>query len=145
MWQNIETQDDINDFMNRIVGFHDSCIVGLHYKSGNFLEENGAMYLATEPYMYITFHSQIADFSAFEIELGMLDKFSINLDLKYTLEIYDALFEKRDDGFYWYSDENGRYHIEHGHYHIEHGHDNVNYWFRCQTIRWRKIPLTKQA
>lgn len=138
MWQNIETQDDINDFMNRIVGFHDSCIVGLHYKSGNFLEENGAMYLATEPYMYITFHSQIADFSAFEIELGMLDKFSINLDLKYTLEIYDALFEKRDDGFYWYSDENGRYHIEHG-------HDNVNYWFRCQTIRWRKIPLTKQA
>ena len=89
------------------------------------------MYLATEPYMYITFHSQMAKFPAFEMELGMLDRFSIMFDLKYTLEIYDVLFEKRDDGFYWYSDE--------------YADENANYWFRCQTIRWREIPLANQS
>ena len=34
------------------------------------------------------------------------------------------------------NDENGRYPIKNG-------HENVNYWFRCQTIRWREIPLAK--
>ena len=138
MWHELNSQNDIDNFMKETAGFHDSCIVEMHYKSGNFVEESGAMCLATEPYMYITFHSQMAKFPAFEMELGMLDRFSIMFDLKYTLEIYDVLFEKRDDGFYWYSDENGRYHIENG-------HENVNYWFRCQTIRWREIPLANQS
>ena len=86
------------------------------------------MCLATEPYMYITFHSQMAKFPAFEMELGMLDRFAINLNLGYTLEIYNATFEKRDDGSYWYSDE--------------YADKDANYRFRCPTIRWREIPLT---
>ena len=32
------------------------------------------------------------------------------------------------------NDENGRYSIKNG-------NENVNYWFRCQTIRWREVPL----
>ena len=138
MWHELNSQNDIDNFMKETAGFHDSCIVELNYKSGSFVKEDGAMCLATEPYMYITFHSQMANFPAFEMELGMLDRFAINLNLGYTLEIYNATFEKRDDGFYWYSDENGRYHIENG-------HENVNYWFRCQTIRWREIPLVNQS
>jgi hypothetical protein lmonocytFSL_02678 len=138
MWHELNSQNDIDNFMKETAGFHDSCIVELNYKSGSFVKEDGAMCLATEPYMYITFHSQMAKFPAFEMELGMLDRFAINLNLGYTLEIYNATFEKRDDGFYWYSDENGRYHIENG-------HENVNYWFRCQTIRWREIPLVNQS
>jgi len=138
MWHELNSQNDIDNFMKETAGFHDSCIAEMHYKSGSFVKEDGAMCLATEPYMYITFHSQMANFPAFEMELGMLDRFAINLNLGYTLEIYNATFEKRDDGFYWYSDENGRYHIENG-------HENVNYWFRCQTIRWREIPLVNQS
>ena len=61
----------------------------------------------------------------------MLDRFSIMFDLKCTLEIYDVLFEKRDDGFYWYSDE--------------YADEDANYWFRCQSIRWREIPLANQS
>ena len=83
--------------------------------------------------MYILF--QLNKFRCLEMELDMLDRFAINLNLKCSFEIYEARFEKRDDGFYWYSDENGRYHIENG-------QENVNYWFRCQTVRWREIPLT---
>ena len=84
--------------------------------------------------MYILF--QLNKFRCLEMELDMLDRFAINLNLKCSFEIYEARFEKRDDGFYWYSDENGRYHIENG-------QENVNYWFRCPTIRWREIPLAK--
>ena len=131
MWHELNSQNDIDNFMKETAGFHDSCIVELNYKSGNFVEESGAMYLTTEPYMYITFHSQMAKFPAFEMELGMLDRFSIMFDLKCTLEIYDVLFEKRDDGFYWYSDE--------------YADEDANYWFRCQSIRWREIPLANQS
>ena len=128
MWHELNSQNNIDNFMKETAGFHDSCIVEMHYKSGSFVKEDGAMCLATEPYMYITFHSQMAKFPAFEMELGMLDRFAINLNLGYTLEIYNATFEKRDDGFYWYSDE--------------YADEDANYWFRCQTIRWREIPLT---
>ena len=92
MWHELNSQNDIDNFMKETAGFHDSCIVEMHYKSGSFVKEDGAMCLATEPYMYITFHSQMAKFPAFEMELGMLDRFSIMFDLKCTLEIYDVLF-----------------------------------------------------
>ena len=54
-----------------------------------------------------------------------------NLNLKCSFEIYEARFEKKEDGFYWYSDE--------------YADEDANYWFRCQTIRWREIPLTNQS
>ena len=69
----------------------------------------------------------MANFPKFEMELGLVDKFSINLHLDGSLEIYEATFKKKDDGFYWYSDE--------------YANGNSNYWFRCQTIRWRELPL----
>ena len=85
------------------------------------------MVMVTEPYIYITFHSQMATFPKFEMELGLVDKFSINLHLDNSLEIYEATFKKKDDGFCWYSDE--------------YANGNSSYWCRCQTIRWRELPL----
>ena len=52
MWHELNSQNDIDNFMKETAGFHDSCIVELHYKSGSFVKEDGAMCLATEPYMY---------------------------------------------------------------------------------------------
>ena len=127
MWNELKSKNDIDIFMNEIISFHDTCVVELRYKSGTFVKEDRNMCMINKPYMYIIFHSQIANFLSFEMELGMLDKFSINLDLDRSLEVYDATFEKKDDGFYWYSDV--------------YADDKSNYMFRCQTIRWRKIPL----
>ena len=79
--------------------------------------------------MYILF--QLNKFRCLEMELDMLDRFAINLNLKCSFEIYEARFEKKEDGFYWYSDE--------------YADEDANYWFRCQTIRWREIPLTNQS
>ena len=41
------------------------------------------------------------------------------------------VYLKKEDGFYWYSDE--------------YADEDANYWFRCQTIRWREIPLANQS
>ena len=127
MWHELKSQNDIDAFMKSVASFHDACITGLSYTSGTYVNDDNAMVMVTEPYIYITFHSQMANFPKFEIELGLVDKFSINLHLDNSLEIYEATFKKKDDGFYWYSDE--------------YANGNSSYWFRCQTIRWRELPL----
>ena len=65
------------------------------------------------------------------MKLEGVDRFSINLNLSSSLEIYDIKFEKRKDGFYWYSDADYN--------------EDSSCWFRCQTIRWRVAPYSKQA
>ena len=127
MWHELKSQNDIDAFMKSVAFFHDACIAGLSYTSGTYVNDDNAMVMLTEPYIYITFHSQMANFPKFEMELGLVNKFSINLHLDNSLEIYEATFKKKDDGFYWYSDE--------------YANGNSNYWFRCQTIRWRELPL----
>ena len=131
MWHELKSQNDIDTFMKSVASFHDACIAGLSYTSGTYVNDDNAMVMVTEPYIYITFHSQMANFPKFEMELGLVDKFSINLHLDGSLEIYEATFKKKDDGFYWYSDE--------------YANGNSNYWFRCQTIRWRELPLLKSS
>ena len=111
MWHELKSQNDIDAFMKSVASFHDACITGLSYTSGTYVNDDNAMVMVTEPYIYITFHSQMANFPKFEMELGLVDKFSINLHLDNSLEIYEATFKKKDDGFYWYSDEyaNGQF------------------------------------
>ena len=127
MWHELKSQNDIDAFMKSVASFHDACITGLSYTSGTYVNDDNAMVMVTEPYIYITFHSQMANFPKFEMKLDLVDKFSINLNLDNSLEIYEATFKKKDDGFYWYSDE--------------YANGNSNYWFRCQAIRWRELPL----
>ena len=127
MWHELKSQNDIDAFMKSVASFHDACITGLSYTSGTYVNDDNAMVMVTEPYIYITFHSQMANFPKFEMELGLVDKFSINLHLDNSLEIYEATFKKKDGGFYWYSDE--------------YANGNSSYWCRCQTIRWRELPL----
>ena len=111
MWHELKSQNDIDAFMKSVASFHDACIAGLSYTSGTYVNDDNAMVMVTEPYIYITFHSQMANFPKFEMELGLVDKFSINLHLDGSLESYEATFKKKDDGFYWYSDEyaNGQF------------------------------------
>lgn len=127
MWKSINNQNDIDIFMKNINMFHDACIVDIQYKSGNYVQIEGKIFAQST--MHIVFHQTNQKSIDFEMELSLVDKFSINLDLKCSLEIYEATFQKKEDGFYWYSDE--------------YADENSNYWFRCQTIRWRELPLSE--
>ena len=95
MWHELKSQNDIDAFMKSVASFHDACITGLSYTSGTYVNDDNAMVMVTEPYIYITFHSQMANFPKFEMELGLVDKFSINLHLDNSLEIYEATFKKK--------------------------------------------------
>lgn len=116
-------------FMNQVNGFHDSYIVGLSYQSSKYLVSQSSITIASM--MCIVFGVNKKEFDKIEMELEGVDRFSINLNLSSSLEIYGVKFEKRNDGFYWYSDADCN--------------EDSSYWFRCQTIRWRVVPYSKQA
>ena len=124
MWKYLNNQNDVNDFMKQFNMFHDAYVLETKYITGTYEQTSTDIFVKST--MYILF--QLDKFRCLEMELDMLDRFAINLNLKCSFEIYEARFEKRDDGFYWYSDE--------------YADEDANYWFRCQTIRWREIPLT---
>ena len=130
MWNEIKSQEDIDLFMKQVLSFHDSCIRETHYISGTYIDKDGAMVMNTKPFMYIKFDTQrSSNFTWFEFELGGIDNFSIKINLNSTLDIYSATFFKKNDWFYWYSDE--------------YADENSEYMFRCQTIRWRMVPYSK--
>ena len=132
MWNEIKSQEDIDLFMKQVLSFHDSCIRETRYISGTYIDKDGAMVMNTNPFMYIKFDTQrSSNFTWFEFELGGIDNFSIKINLNSTLDIYSATFFKKNDWFYWYSDE--------------YADENSEYMFRCQTIRWRMVPYSKQV
>lgn len=131
MWNEIKSQEDIDLFMKQVLSFHDSCIRETRYISGTYIDKDGAMVMNTNPFMYIKFDTQrSSNFTWFEFELGGIDNFSIKINLNSTLDIYSATFFKKNDWFYWYSDE--------------YADENSEYMFRCQTIRWRILSYSKQ-
>ena len=132
MWNEIKSQEDIDLFMKQVLSFHDSCIRETRYISGTYIDKDGAMVMNTNPFMYIKFDTQrSSNFTWFEFELGGIDNFSIKINLNSTLDIYSATFFKKNDWFYWYSDE--------------YADENSEYMFRCQTIRWRILSYSKQT
>ena len=129
MWKDLNNQNDVDDFMKQFNMFHDAYAYMLEtkYITGTYEQTSEDIFVKST--MYILF--QLDKLRCLEMELDMLDQFALNLNLKCSFEIYEARFEKKEDGFYWYSDK--------------HGSEYANYWFRCQTIRWREIPLANQS
>ncbi len=131
MWHEIKSQEDIDAFMKDIVSFHDCCIREIRYISGMIADKEGAISMDGSHSMSIYFDTQASnDFIRFEMELGVVSKFSININPTDWLEIYDATFIKKEDGFYWHSDTYGEA-------------QDADYMFHCQTVRWRTLPNPK--
>ena len=51
-WSIIQSQTDIDALDQAICGFHDSCIVGLEYKSGSHVNRDGSMTISCKPEDY---------------------------------------------------------------------------------------------
>ena len=111
MWKDLNNQNDVDDFMKQFNMFHDAYMLETKYITGTYEQTSADIFIKST--MYILFQ---------------LDKLRC---LEMELDIYEARFEKKEDGFYWYSDE--------------YADEDANYWFRCQTIRWREIPLANQS
>ncbi|MCQ2446398.1 MAG: hypothetical protein MJ141_05925 [Clostridia bacterium] len=59
-WKEIRTESDIDEIMETLCDFHDSCIVSLSYKSGAFVDEERAMHFGSleDREISVIFHSQ---------------------------------------------------------------------------------------
>ncbi|EFR8995555.1 hypothetical protein H0276_002702 [Listeria monocytogenes] len=124
-WKKLETQVDIDELMQIVHDFHDSCINGLTYSSGTYVDEDYSMVMDTNPVVNLLIQKQSESMTNIELCLRGVTKFHINNDLDATLDILGARFIKHEGGFYWYSNEN-----------VE---DETKTTFVCKEISWRSI------
>jgi hypothetical protein len=103
MWNEIISENDLNDFLVRFGYFHDSCIKEIKYIGGAYVDE----YLSMNPInsdrtAKIIFQRQYCNPSVIEMEFIGLSQLSIYpQDDNYTCEIVDATMIKHDDYIYW--------------------------------------------
>ena len=66
MWNEIITETDARKFVNRVYGFHDSCIKELNYISGAYVAEDFGMYpLNTKRCLKLIIQSQMETVESF--------------------------------------------------------------------------------
>lgn len=94
MWNELRTQQEIDNFMKEIIGFHDSCIKEMKYSSGAYVDKNLSMLPTnTKRTLTVLIQRQFDDISALELEFSGLEyirMYPVNPD--YTCEILDASF-----------------------------------------------------
>lgn len=117
MWKNIVDISELENFMNVVCNFHDSCIKEIKYLSGAYVDEALDMYPINDcRILNMIIQRQFEDYPVIELEfsgLKFLKLFPVNED--YTSEINEATMMYKDGLIYWYdcgvlSDEElGRY------------------------------------
>ncbi len=103
MWNEINNENDLNDFLNMLYFFHDSCIKELKYTSGAYVEETLAMYPVNDVRkLNLLIQRQFEDNSVIEMEFSRLKYMKLlPADDNYTCEILDATMILKSDCIYW--------------------------------------------
>ena len=103
MWNEINNNNDINYFMNKICFFHDSCIKEMKYLSGAYVKENLSMYpINNRRALRVVIQRQSEKLSMIELEfLGLKYLRLVPNDENYTCEILDSTMVLKNDSFYW--------------------------------------------
>jgi len=103
MWNKINTERELQDFLELFGGFHDCCLKELRYISGAFVNRNLEMHpINDQRKLYVVFQRQCEDLAVIEMEFTGLVK--LNLcpnDESYTCEILDASMFFEDGKIYW--------------------------------------------
>ena len=98
MWNELRTQQEIDDFMKKIHRFHDSCIKEIKYSSGAYVDKTLSMLPSnTKRTLTVLIQRQFDDISALELEY--IRMYPVNSD--FTCEILDASFFIKDGLIYW--------------------------------------------
>ena len=103
MWHNIDSEQDLTAFMERVFDFHDSCVKELKYISGAYVDKNPSMY----PVNYLRclkmiVQRQYDDLSAIELEFSKLKYLKLHpCDEQYTCELLDVTMLLNDGDGYW--------------------------------------------
>lgn len=103
MWKEINSQNDLANFMDMLYDFHDSCIKEFKYTSGAYVDKNLSMYpINDQRILKIIIQRQFENPSVLEMEFIGLKRLSMfPPDDNYTCEILDATMILKDDCVYW--------------------------------------------
>lgn len=103
MWNKIETETDILDFMKNMDNLSDSCIKEIKYVSGGYVNEDLSMHAHnSKRYLYICFQRQYSSLSTIELMFQGVKKFNmVPRNEHQDCVIYDSSFIKNRDLFFW--------------------------------------------
>ncbi|MBE7030715.1 MAG: hypothetical protein E7409_04715 [Ruminococcaceae bacterium] len=103
MWNEINTEQELNEFLELYGNFHDSCLKELRYISGAFVNKNLGMHpINDKRKLYVVFQRQCEKNPTIEIEFsGLLKLNLLPNDETYTCEILDVAMFFENGEFYW--------------------------------------------
>jgi len=107
MWQEISTEDELQQFMSSVFCFHDSCIKELKYISGAYVDNNLFMYpLNDRRLLRVIIQRQFEDKPMLELEFEGIRFLNLSpVNERYTCEIRDSIMFFKDGYIYWYDEE----------------------------------------
>lgn len=97
MWIELSNEKAVDEFLNSIARFHDSCLSSFSYISGAYVDSNYSMYpLNDRRVLRMLFQRQFPEMTSFELEFYKLKHFCfVPTDDKYSCEIeYAELYIK---------------------------------------------------
>jgi hypothetical protein len=102
MWNEINDDHDLSDFLEMHYGFHDSCIKEFKYISGAYVDENYMYPINDLRILRIIFQGLFKKSSVIEMEFIGLKYIKIYPnDPNYTCEILDATMLLKEDCIFW--------------------------------------------
>ena len=106
MWNEIKNESDTKMFVNRVYGFHDSCIKELNYISGAYVAEDFGMHpLNTKRCLKLIIQSQMETVGTIEMEFSGVEFFSMRpCSEEWTCEILEASLVIKEGKIWWYDE-----------------------------------------
>lgn len=103
MWNEIHTEKDLTNFMERVCFFHDSCVKEMKYLSGAYVNQELGMYpVNASRTLNIILQRQFEDIPMIEMEFGGLKYLKLfPITDGYTCEITDSAMLLKDGYIYW--------------------------------------------
>ena len=103
MWERINTDEEIQRFMQKVGNFHDSCIKEMSYISGSYVSDDLSMYSVNDQrVLRVVIQRQKEEDSMIELEFQGLKYLNLSpVDENYTCEMIDSTLIKKDGYFYW--------------------------------------------
>lgn len=103
MWNEIKNKHDLNNFMDIMYGFHDSCIKEIKYISGAYVDEKLNMSpINSKRVLNMIIQRQFENPTVIEMQfIGLKYLKLFPNDENYTCEILEATMILKEDCIYW--------------------------------------------
>lgn len=138
MWNEIKSNEDIQDFMIKYGDFHDSCLKELNYISGAYVNKDLSMQPANfKKELSIIFQRQSPILTNIQVVFSELIRLNLVPSIPfYEGIIYDAYMKKIDDVIYWSNERAFK-----PEYINNIDFSNKYTWLCCKWAKWREIQI----